>query len=332
MVQINLKGVYTVRAKGRTYHYAWRGGPRLVGEPGSPEFVAAYTAAHAERKAPVTGTLQQIVTNYRASPEFKRLGEHTRRAYSAQLDAIALRFGSLPLAALNHPEVRRHFIAWRDTMADRPRTADMHVGTLKMLLAWAVERVMIRENHAAPISRLHRVDKSEDIWTAEDFEALRRVASREVWWAVQLGLHTGLRQSDLIRLGWGHVRDGAIDFRTSKRNRPALIPVTPALEGLLGRIERRGPVILTTQRGKRPWTADGLRSSFAQACQDAGVERTFHDLRRTAATVLLAAGLDAPQVALIMGWSEGDVEAMKRRYVARSAVVQAMLAKLAQAG
>ena len=33
----------------RTYYYAWRGGPRLEGEPGSPEFVASYHAAIAVR-------------------------------------------------------------------------------------------------------------------------------------------------------------------------------------------------------------------------------------------------------------------------------------------
>lgn len=44
-----LKGAFKVTAKGRTYWYAWRGpplGPRLSGEPGSPEFHASYVEAH----------------------------------------------------------------------------------------------------------------------------------------------------------------------------------------------------------------------------------------------------------------------------------------------
>jgi integrase len=145
---------------------------------------------------------------------------------------------------------------------------------------------------------------------------------------VQLAVLTGLRQSDLIRLAWGHVEGDVIAFRTSKRGRRVLIPVTPALRQLLDDTPRLGPIILTTSRGKRPWTADGLRTSFSRTCTAAGVERTFHDLRRTAATNLLAAGLDASQVALLMGWSERDIEALKRRYVSRAAVVQAVLAKL----
>ena len=44
MVKVDLKGIAKTTAKGRTYWYAWREpgqphGPRLRGEPGSPEFV-----------------------------------------------------------------------------------------------------------------------------------------------------------------------------------------------------------------------------------------------------------------------------------------------------
>ena len=149
---------------------------------------------------------------------------------------------------------------------------------------------------------------------------------------MHLAAHTGLRQSDLIRLAWNHESDGAFGFLTSKRGKFVTIPITPACRALLETIPRRGPIILTTERGKRPWTADGLRSSFGKTCKDAGVKRTFHDLRRTAATGLLSAGLDSAQVALLMGWSEDDVEAMKRKYVSRAAVVKAVLAKLEKGG
>lgn len=331
MVTVRLKHIHTVKAGGRTYHYAWRGGPRLQGEPGSPEFIASFNAAHATRKAPLKGTFKEVLTRYRASPAFTRLGPHTTRAYEKHLNTLDAKWGTMPLAALDDPLVRRKFVAWQDSMAANPRTADMAIGVLKRVLGWAEERVFVTSNQAAPIARLHRADKADAIWTADDVAAFLKVASKELTWAVELALHTGLRQSDLIRLAWNH-RDGqAFGYRTSKRGRFVTIPITPGCEALLGRIERRGPVILSTSRGKRPWTADGLRSSFGKACTDAGVKRTFHDLRRTACTVLVAAGLENTVVASIMGWSEDDVEAMKRKYVSRAAVVSAVLAKLEKA-
>lgn len=328
MVSVPLKGVHEVRAKGRVYFYAWRGGPRLQGSPGSPEFIASFEQAHAGRKASPTGTFREVITAYRASPAYTGLGAHTARAYARHLDDITATWGDTPTALMDDPRMRRQFLIWRDNMAATPRTADMAVGVLKRLLGWAEERVLVTSNQATPIGRLHHVNKSDDIWTVADFEAFDGAAHLELRWAVELGVLTGLRQSDLIRLAWNHDQGDVVDFRTSKRGKRVLIPVTPALRALLGRIEKRGPVILTTHRGKRPWTAAGLRASFSQACEDASVGRTFHDLRRTAATVLLSAGLDSSQVAMVMGWSEKDVETLKRLYVSREAVVRAVLAKL----
>lgn len=328
MVTVRLSGVHKVRSGGRVYYYAWRGGPRLSGNPGDPAFIASHAAAVAARKAPVVGTFKGVLTKYRASPAFTRLGDHTKRAYEKHLNTIEAKWGTMPLAALEEPNVRKLFLAWRDSMADTPRTADMAIGVLKRVLGWAEERVYVTSNEAEPIGRLHRADKSDAIWTPDDVAAFLKIASKELTWAVELALHTGLRQSDLIRLAWNHREGEAFSLRTSKRGRFVTIPITPGCEASLGRIERRGPVILTTARGKRPWTADGLRSSFGKACNEAGVSRTFHDLRRTAATNLVSAGIDTIQVASIMGWSEADVEAMKRKYVSRAAVVAAVLAKL----
>jgi integrase len=332
MVVVRLKGAHVVKAGGREYHYAWRGGPRLSGAPGSAEYLASFNAAHAARKAPVTGTLKEVLVRYRASPAFTKLGVHTMRAYEKHLNTLEAKWGTMPLAALDDPNVRKRFLAWRDSMATTPRTADMAIGVLKRVLGWAEERVYVTSNQATPIGRLHRADKADAIWTADDVTAFLKVASKELAWAVELAAFTGLRQSDLIRLAWNHQEGDAFVLRTAKRGRHVTIPITAGCTALMARIEKRGPVILTTQRGKRPWTADGLRSSFGKACKDAGVSRTFHDLRRTAATGLLAAGVEAPQVAMIMGWSEADVEAMKRKYVSRAAVVSAVLAKLEKGG
>ena len=335
MALVGLKHVHVVTSKGRTYHYAWRGGPRLPGAPGSPEYVEAYAAAHRARKAPESHgkTVKALIVAFKASPEFEKLGEHTKRAYRTYLDLIEREFGDMPLIAVDDPDVAEEFYAWRDGMSDKPRTADYAVSTLKRLLAWGKKRRRSnKENHAEDIERLHSANKSDAIWTADDFTAFDKIASPELSWTVHLAAFTGLRQSDLIRLAWNHESDGAFGFLTSKRGKFVTIPITPACRALLDRIPKRGPVILTTERGKRPWTADGLRSSFGKTCKDAGVKRTFHDLRRTAATGLLSAGLDSAQVALLMGWSEDDVEAMKRKYVSRAAVVKAVLAKLEKGG
>jgi hypothetical protein len=61
-MRVHLKGVHSVKMRlvdGRlaVYHYAWRGGPRLLGEPGSAEFLKSFNDAHAARRKPVHGCL-----------------------------------------------------------------------------------------------------------------------------------------------------------------------------------------------------------------------------------------------------------------------------------
>ena len=329
MVAVRLKHVHVVKAKGREYHYAWRGGLRLKGEPGSPEYLTSYQEALRERLQPRTGDMLALITAFKASPEFTTKSDHTKRAYLAYLDLIGDEFGDMPFAAIDHEDVADEFYAWRDSMAGSPRKADYAVSTLKRLLEWGKKRRRFnRKNHAEGIERLHRADRSESVWTADDFAAFRKHASKELRWAVELAAHTGIRQGDLIALTWNSYDGESVELRTSKSGRFVQIPVTEECRALLKEIPKRELVILTTERGKRPWTADGLRSSFRKACKAARVNRSFHDLRRTAATRLLAAGCDAGQIALVMGWSEDAVEGLKRKYVSRSAVVRSMLDKL----
>jgi len=48
--KINLKGVAKVAAKGKTYYYAWRGGPRIMADIGTPEFIEEFNALRNSQK------------------------------------------------------------------------------------------------------------------------------------------------------------------------------------------------------------------------------------------------------------------------------------------
>lgn len=104
MVKIDLKGIAKVKAKGRTYYYAWRGGPRLVGTPGSPEFIASYNEAVEQRRTPDKNRFRFIVTDYKGSADHKKLAESTRSQWGKWLDRVAEHFGELSIAQFDRPE------------------------------------------------------------------------------------------------------------------------------------------------------------------------------------------------------------------------------------
>jgi hypothetical protein len=170
MTKIELKGIAKVTAKGRTYWYAGRGGPRLPGEPGSPEFMAAYNEALAKGRIPEPGRFRSVVTLYRASPDFKELALSTTCNWGPWLDRIAEYFGDLSIAQSDRPEKIRPIIRqWRNRFADKPRTADYGLQVLSRVLAYAVDPLgKIAGNPCEGIKRLYTVDRSAIIWTMAD--------------------------------------------------------------------------------------------------------------------------------------------------------------------
>src|SRR5580700_11605554 len=91
-MRVNLEGInwsLTKLADGTTrkYWYAWRGGPRFRGEPGTADFIVSYNEAVAERVPSPQGRLQALLDSYQASGEFRGLREpHTRRLCPADRD------------------------------------------------------------------------------------------------------------------------------------------------------------------------------------------------------------------------------------------------------
>jgi hypothetical protein len=140
MARIRLKGLNSRRkalADGSvvTYYYAWKGGPRLAGELGSPEFIASYHEAVTAKKAAPMGVLLSLMQAYQGSAEFAGLRDRTRLDYVKQIRLIEGQFGDFPLAALGSrgtrvpipvkPPVCNGMIAPRDSWMMPPPCNEM---------------------------------------------------------------------------------------------------------------------------------------------------------------------------------------------------------------
>jgi hypothetical protein len=168
-MKVTLRGIHTIKSKGvPTYYYAWRGGPRLRGEPGTPEFMASYNEAIESWRTPDTGKFRSLVTLYKASPDYAKLADTT-----TWLDRIAEYFGDLSIKQFDRPEKIRPVIRrWRAQWADKPRTADYGMQVLSRVLSCAVDPLgKIAGNPG--IKQLYSGDRSEIIWLDSDIARLK---------------------------------------------------------------------------------------------------------------------------------------------------------------
>jgi hypothetical protein len=179
MVKIDLRGIAKVKAKGHVYYYAWRKGPRLRGEPGSPEFMASYNEAIENRRAPDKDRFRSLVALYKGSDDYKKLADSTRRNWAPWLDKIGHHFGELRIAQFDRPEKIRPIIRrWRNQWADKPRTADCGLQVLSRILSYGVDPLgKIAGNPCEGIKQIYRTNRSEIIWTETDRHALSDVGA-----------------------------------------------------------------------------------------------------------------------------------------------------------
>ena len=336
-MRVRLKGLNSVTkrlADGRTvsYYYAWKGGPPLHGEPGTPEFIHSYNEAIARKVTPPRGTLLSVLQQYQASEDFTGLAESTRHGYIGLVRRIEQAFGDFPLSALTDRRTRGVFMSWRDrySVNSGRRQADYAWTVLARILSWGLDRGLVLANPCERGGRLYRGTRREIVWSAADEALFLERAPAQLHLPLLLALWTGQRQGDLLRLPWSAYDGTHIRLRQGKTGARVVIPVGARLKGALDATPKLSPLILVKRDGK-PWTSAGFQTSWCRACKRVGlIGLTYHDLRGTAVTRLAIAGATEAEIATITGHSLRSVRAiLDAHYLARDpALAESAIAKL----
>jgi integrase len=308
---INRTTVRLASGKTVTYWYAWKGGPRLKGKPGSAEFHESYHAAMASRRATPKGTLLGEIDAYQQSDDFRSRADRTRADYVKQIKLIEAAFGDMPVSLLADPRTRGEFLEWRDRLALKSRRqADYAWTVLALVLAWAKHRARIPVNPCEKGGRLYRGSRADKVWTDDDEALFIARAPVHLRLAFLLAIWTGQRQGDLLRLTWFAYDGTHIRLQQGKTGRRVVIPVGAPLKAALDAIDKRGERILLTIEGTK-WTGGGFGASWRKAVKAAGIAGlTFNDLRGTAVTRLALAGCTEPEIATLTGHTLRDVRSI----------------------
>lgn len=213
-----------------------------------------------------------------------------------------------------------------------PKTVNLEVGTLRAILTkervWDalkpdVEMLAVRDDIGRCLS-----PAEEESLLAECLKS----RSRQLYVFVITSLNTGMRSTEVRLLRWSQIdfSRGRLVVGKSKTDagKGRVIPLSPRLASVLEMwneqfpdresnhylfpFERVGNGGIYGTDPTRPIAS--LKQAWKQAKKRCGVRCRFHDLRHTASTKLLEAGVPLPTVASILGWSPSTTVRMAKRY------------------
>jgi len=312
----------------------------LDGQPGRPEFSASYHKAIASKAVAGKKALADLIRDYQKGGHFNKvLSPRTQADYKKKLIEIENKFGAMPLAACERKETRGVLRRWRDELsAASPRQADYTWSIMSAVFKHGIQYGEISINPCSLGGKLYDGSRVEVIWTSPQVGAfLHQRQYAHMHLPLLIGLWTGQRQGDILRLKWS-AYDGQVirlkqrkGQRRGKRRKNAstivIIPVAEPLKAALdAELERRraakvAPIKLDDQAvclnsEGEPWREgrdgyNGFISSFRKAKAKAGIEGVnFSDLRGTAVTRLALASCTVPEICSITGHSHAEANAI----------------------
>jgi integrase len=244
-------------------------------------------------------------------------------------------FRNISLRAMSSFDIERYKKKRRDADA-APGTINRELAVLSHLFGRATEWGWLKS--PAPKIRRFKEENARIIYlTPLQCEALLEAASHDqndnVHAFILVGLHTGMRHSEILRLRREHIDQSRLVIWIPRAKAgPREQPITNELaEYLAQRIEMlpSGCQWLFPSPASRAGHVHTIRKAFRRSVAAAGLEPdqiTPHTLRHTAITHLVQAGVDLPTVQRISGHK---TLTMVARYAHQnSAHIQAAMMKL----
>jgi integrase len=309
---------------------------RLLGLPGSPEFMAAYASAIAAAPKITTevgtsrtraGTVNAMIVGYTASANFAHLAPATQQQYRGIFERMRRDYGDLSIASLQ----RKHVVLMVDAKAQTPVGARDFLRCLRLLTQYA-QSIGVREDDPTAGVRV-KMPKSDGYptWTEDEiarFEAAYPIETKPRL-ALALMLGTAARRSDLVKLGRGHVRDGMVHMTQQKTGKHLAIPLTSELAAAINAAAPSEHVVFLINEYGKAFTPERFTKWFVSRCERIGLTGLSpHGLRKAACRRLAEAGCSANEIAAISGHAslrevERYTKAADQARMARNAVAKA---------
>ena len=292
--------------KVRFYFRKGKGKRQRLPAPSDPAFHSAYAKClqNAPRKpveAP-SGSLAWLVARYKESAHWATLKPSTRRMRDNILKGACKTAGTVPFRAIT----RKHINEAIDRR--KPHAGNTFRKVMGQMFAWALSVELVEVNPCAGANSHAIKSDGFHTWTVAEVERFTTrwpIGTREHL-ALSLMLFTGLRRSDVFRLGRQHISANLISIKTEKTGETVHIPLFPALAEAIEAAPTGDLAFLVTVSGLPFSSAASFGNWFSAACRAAGVPGRAHGLRKAGATIAAESGATAHELMAMFGWRKLD--------------------------
>ncbi|GEO83858.1 hypothetical protein GCM10007920_10500 [Ciceribacter naphthalenivorans] len=174
---------------------------------------------------------------------------------------------------------------------------------MSALFKWALAHEHVGVDPTIGVKRLKNKSDGFPAWTDEDvkrFTSHWPIGSRERL-AFELLLTSGLRRSDIVRVGRQHMAQAVVRIRTVKTGTPVTIELSDRVLDLIDETQTGDLSIIVGKNGM-PLTKESFGNWFREICRAAGVQKSAHGLRKLSATIAANAGATTHQLMAQFGW------------------------------
>lgn len=265
----------------------------------------------------VSGTFDDLLLRYYASPDFLDPGDRTRVVYRGVLERWRARerngrrYGGVPVRDLQP----RHVEAMLAEVLPHRTAANMLRKRLSALMKYAV-RIGMASTNPVTSTRPFKVEGGGfHTWSEEEIAAFetRHPIGSKARLALDLMLWTGQRGGDARVMGPPHVRGKRMIVTQEKTGATVSLPILPALAESILATPSGGLVFLLSEHGK-PFSRKGFGNKVRQWCDEAGLPQcSAHGLRKAAARRFAEAGCSNQE---IKSWTGHTTDSEVARYTA----------------
>ena len=236
----------------------------------------------AGRTAP--GTINAAIVAFYKSLGFTKNQPITRQTDRNILEAFRVRHGDKRIALME----RKHVLSIIAEKTDKPAAQRNLLRVLRVLLAFAVEQGLRRDNPALGIKLKAIETGGYHSWTEDELRQYeeRHPIGTKARLALDLLLYTAQRRTDVVQLGPPNIGVGEqgeprLRFTQSKTGTEMDIPIADPLTETIAATNMVGvKTFLVTDYG-RPFTAAGFGGWFRDRCDEAGLPQcSAHGLRK----------------------------------------------------